>query len=375
MKKNSDPLEITPFLRALAEETPLPVSFADAEGNLKFANSEFTRLVGVRTDQITGRSLNDLLDRLETVSGGAVGGLCDQQGRPVEDRMWLAAGDDGTWRVRRTVVRNESGETLGQILTILKDGDRRLEITPSKGKVSIGVRALRLIAHELRSPLASVRAVSQMLRDSLALPAEAIRMIDLIEEQSAKVSRFVNEVLDLLQIYQGTYPWRRSQLDLVALVNQRCRRLASAAAGRPVRVTWTLPSHPLILEGDTRALATAFDHVFSNALRCTEAGFVEVVMEHSETPMGAEATVEVRDTGSGIPPSVFDKLGRPFSVSHGFLEEDAVEGAGIGLALAFGILRAHRGRWSVDSHSRGTTLQVALPVLKPSEGVGAEKDA
>lgn len=223
----------------------------------------------------------------------------------------------------------------------------------------LGRTALRMLVHELRSPLAAIHTAAQFLSEILPDDHDGRRMADVIEQQTSRISRFVNQVFALVQIEQGSYPWHWEELDLGALVNQVGRSMAVLGERNNVPVKWSFPGSPCWIRGDRRALATMLEEIVRNGVQHSRATAVE--LELRREPDAGELILTCRDSGSGIPPEIFWGVGRPFQLSSGHFDGRTIQGTGTGLALAFAILRAHGGRWSIRSSGEGTVLELMFP--------------
>src|SRR5581483_5020436 len=232
---------------------------------------------------------------------------------------------------------------------------------------------LSAAAHDLKTPLTSVKGMAQLLRRQLTrLPlADGERLLSglaSIDAAATKMGHQLDELLDVTRLQEGEQlELRRRPTDLVVLA----RRVAAEqqhAADRHVRVQASLPA--LVGSWDEVRLGRVLDNLLSNAIKYSPDGG-EVVVSVTREAHGphAWAVLAVTDHGLGIPaadlPRVFERFQRGANV-HG-----RIGGSGIGLASARQIVEQHGGTISVQStEGAGSTFTVRLPLAHPP-GAGA----
>lgn len=218
---------------------------------------------------------------------------------------------------------------------------------------------LATLAHELRNPLAPIRTGLGILRRSPSLDGEA-KVVDMMDRQVTHLVRLVDDLLDVSRVTSGKITLRQEPLDLRQVVE------VAVETSRPVieqgrhRLTVTLPTGPLPLDGDRTRLAQVFTNILGNAAKYTPPGGQ---IELSAAMAGAEWVIRVTDTGVGIPhemlPRVFEvftQVGRTIDRSQG--------GLGLGLALVKRLVEMHGGSVRAESPGlgRGSSFFVRLPV-------------
>ncbi|MEU5894234.1 HAMP domain-containing sensor histidine kinase [Streptomyces sp. NPDC047461] len=214
------------------------------------------------------------------------------------------------------------------------------------------------VAHELRTPLASLQAGLEELRDGYADPS-AGRLASL-HDQTLRLSRIIGDLGELAEAESARLSLHLAEVDLTALAGAAVteREAELRTAGLAVR---TLPGPaPLLVHADADRLHQALGNLLSNAARHCRPGDT-VTVGTSVTP--AEALVEVADTGPGIPadelPYVFERLWRGTRARAG-------GGSGIGLAVVKELVTAHGGTVFADSGpGGGTRMTIRLPRAGP----------
>jgi two-component system sensor histidine kinase BaeS len=214
------------------------------------------------------------------------------------------------------------------------------------------------VSHELKTPVAAIRGFLELMEDD-AVPPEARReFVALMTAEAARLQRLVDEQLQLARLDAGALPLEREQMDLAAVVRAAARPRAVLAEreGLELRVH---AASPVPMDGDPSRLEQVLLILLDNAARHTPPGGTITVSAHVQ---GADAVMAVADTGEGIAPdaigSVFDRFYRADAAR----ERDDRQGAGLGLAIARGIARAHGGDISVRSDpGEGAVFTVRLP--------------
>jgi signal transduction histidine kinase len=210
------------------------------------------------------------------------------------------------------------------------------------------------ISHDLRTPLAGLRAMSEALEDGVA--ADPDRYLKQIRTEVERLNDMVGDLFELSRIHAGTLPLSPSRISLYDLVGDALAGADPLAREHGVRLVGA-HVEPVPVEVDGREMSRVLGNLLVNAIRRTPAdGTVAVAAERS--PDGV--VVSVTDGCGGIPP---EDLPRVFDT--GWRGSDArtpPAGAGLGLAIVRGIVEAHRGRAGVRNVPGGCRFEVTLPV-------------
>lgn len=213
--------------------------------------------------------------------------------------------------------------------------------------------------HDLRTPLASVRAIVEALADGVIDDRdERQRYLRSAKRDVAALSDLVDDLFELAQIDAGGLRLERSASSLTDLISDTLESFAALAEQQGVTLRGSAEAGVDPVNMDSSKVGRALANLLSNALRYTPAGGLVEVRLWAE---GGEARVEVRDTGSGIPaedlPHIFDRFFRGEKS-----RSRASGGSGLGLAIAKGIVEAHGGRITVESAAgAGTRVMLAVP--------------
>ena len=215
-------------------------------------------------------------------------------------------------------------------------------------------------SHELKTPVAAVRALAETLLTALPEDPEAGRRFAVrIGREAERLDVLARDLLDLARVERGTLDVE--PVDLVGLAKEMVALLADRAEERRIRLSTELQPN-VAVRGDRAQLGLLLSNLIDNALRYTPAkGTVCVRLDATES----RAVLQVADTGEGIPaaelPRIFERF---YRVDKARARQTG--GTGLGLAIVRHVAEAHGGTVRVDSElSRGSTFTVTLPVAGP----------
>jgi PAS domain S-box-containing protein len=215
---------------------------------------------------------------------------------------------------------------------------------------------LAVLSHELRNPLAPIRAGVQVLRLATPGSLEATRALETVGRQAEHLTRLVDDLLDVTRIARGKIRLHREVLDLRALVERVVGDHRAEAEAVGIGLWLELPDAPAWIDADATRIAQAIGNLLGNALKFTPAGGT-VTASLGTGPGRAE--VRVRDTGIGMEPALIERLFEPFEQA----EEGAARargGLGLGLAVVRGLMEMHGGSVRAQSAGPGTGSEFVL---------------
>ena len=209
---------------------------------------------------------------------------------------------------------------------------------------------LRSVSHDLRTPLATIRAVASDLR-SAAADERREDLLDLVDDEATRLDRIVANVLSLSRIESGALSPSLQATDIGELVAHSVDRLDRLFANRAVHVD--VPEHLPLVRADYSQIDQVVTNLLENAVRHTPPGTtVDVVVRST----GETVVVTVADDGPGLDPGLRD------SVFEAFRSGDRAT-SGIGLAICSAIVDAHGGTIGAgDSPAGGACFTFTLPV-------------
>ena len=226
-------------------------------------------------------------------------------------------------------------------------------------------RLVAFVSHDLRTPLAGIRAVSEAIADGLVGGEEVREHAKHIEQESIRLSEMVDDLFEMSKINAGAVQAAHDNvaLDEVADDVLAAHRIAAERAG--VLLQMSLPGKPVRVLGSDRALVRVLSNLVANAIAHTpEGGTVELALGSDEH--GAYARVD--DTGVGIDeadlPRVFDVAYRGSNGRVPRSDSSLPSGSGLGLAIAAGLVKAHRGTLTARNLATGARFEVRLPLAE-----------
>ena len=233
---------------------------------------------------------------------------------------------------------------------------------------------LSVVAHELRSPLAVLSNVVQLLRSPHAGPAAHQQAAEMLGRQTAHMARLVEDLLDLSRVRRGKVSLRREALGLWTVVSKAVELVQPLVENHKHHLEVAPCRESLWVSGDLTRLIQVVSNLLTNAAKYTPEGGHIWVSAAREDGMAA---LRIRDDGMGIPKEmlsrVFDLFAQVEPAGGG-----STGGLGIGLTLARRLVELHEGMLEVtsDGPGQGSEFVVRLPLLPdgPDAGPGAAAD-
>ncbi len=213
---------------------------------------------------------------------------------------------------------------------------------------------LAVVSHDLRGPLHAISLATEALRDEVTGPAS--RYLGAIERASHRAERLISDLLEASAIENGALQLNRGAIDAGALLRQAASDHELLAKETGGKIHAQIPDEPVIISADRDRLLQVLGNLIGNSLKHAKGAPIELIVERHD----GIATISVKDHGPGISdqelPHVFDRYwsGR---TKRG--------GAGLGLAIAKGIVSAHGGKIDVASkQGRGASFFFSLPLAR-----------
>jgi Na+/proline symporter/nitrogen-specific signal transduction histidine kinase len=216
------------------------------------------------------------------------------------------------------------------------------------------------VTHELRTPLTAIRSLSEMMLDDPDMRIEdRIRFLEIIVSESERLTRLVNQVLDMAKIESGHAEWHNSDVDLVRLVHHASDTTAELLREKQAQMRLELLDEPLVIRADADRLTQVMLNLISNAAKFVPVGRGEVCVRMRRTP--ASVIVEVQDNGPGVPPDQHDLVFEKFRQGGDGVARP--QGTGLGLPISRQIVEHFGGRmWLNSTPGQGATFAFELPL-------------
>ena len=216
------------------------------------------------------------------------------------------------------------------------------------------------VSHDLRTPLAGIRAMAEALEDGVVSDAQTVDQYHAgLRREAERLTGMVDDLFELSRINASALRLTLQEVCLADIVSDALSSATAVAAAKGVRLVGGAPDHLPAVEASVPELGRVVRNLISNAIRHTPVDGVVSVRAGADE---RSAYVEVVDECGGIPeqdlPRLFDVAFRGTSARTP--GQDG--GAGLGLAIARGLVEAHRGQITIDNHGDGCRVVVRLPI-------------
>jgi two-component system phosphate regulon sensor histidine kinase PhoR len=251
---------------------------------------------------------------------------------------------------RRTFLVNLSPLLRGEVLVLLRD------VTDAKRAEATRRDFVANASHELRTPIAAIRAAAEtLLAGAVDDPAAARTFVDIVARHAERLSRLTQDLLDLSRIESRQWKLELGRVELGPLAQQVLDLYARAAAEKGLRLSLELPAGAAV-QADARALEQILVNLVDNAVKYTAAGRVGI----RAAADGAAWIISVVDSGPGIErhhlPRIFERF---YRIDAGRSREQG--GTGLGLAIVKHLGQGMGGEVGVESGGEGSRFWVRLP--------------
>ncbi|MDP9090005.1 MAG: ATP-binding protein [Pseudomonadota bacterium] len=377
-------------LYRLLESTSDGIFEVDADGRCTYCNATGASLLGFEPVELQGVFLHDAIHPGGKFLSSAECAICQaaknavgfEFGGPVRRTHGMLSHKDGrampvSYSVAQIVV--DDG-LQGYVMTFYDDAehrrlaaalrDRTAELAESERRKTEFIATL---AHELRNPLAPLRAALQIMRKASDDATSMAQLRAIMERQLGQLVYLVNDLLDIARVSSGQMTLQKERVALQDILES-----AMEASG-PLRLTTnnaiTLegPIEPLFLQADATRLTQVFTNILNNAAQNSAAGAPITVRVESD---GTQVRIDIADTGVGIAREalnrifdMFTRVGRDAKSTHA--------GLGIGLNLARRLVELHDGQLVASSEGlgKGSHFLISLPLPEAALGEATTKAA
>ena len=218
---------------------------------------------------------------------------------------------------------------------------------------------LALVSHELRTPLSSIVAYTEVLLDEMpATEEEEKKYLGIIKSESDRLTRLINNVLDLSKMEAGRMPFNFLSVKIAELIDASVAGLTGLANKHQHTIVNYLKNSPLVVSVDPDKIIQVLSNIISNAIKYTHnGGNIAISGEVKDNVV----EISIADNGIGIKKKdqdkVFDKFQQIEDVDH------HSEGTGLGMPISKLIIENHHGKiWLKSIYGKGTTFNFTLPI-------------
>ena len=358
------------FRRALQIET-VGVVFFDTAGAITDANDAFLRMAGCsRNDVVAGRVRWDELvpPDWKPRASQAVEEF-EALGRTAPYELECVRPDGSRWWALSTATRLDEREGVGFVVDMTPrkqaEAERERLLTlehearaRAEHAKNLRDEVLAIVAHDLRNPLHTVLASSAAMIELPLTQDERTQQLEVIRRSANTMNVLISDLLDVASIELGNLSIRRLLVPIGEVLDQTAETFERRAQARGIALEREVAAELPPVEGDRDRLAQVLSNLLANALKFTpEHGRIRLLA----VPVPGGIDIAIENSGAGIAPEnlphVFDRFWRA--------DRTARAGAGLGLAIAKGIVEAHGGRiWVESVPGETTTFHFTLPVMK-----------
>jgi Na+/proline symporter/nitrogen-specific signal transduction histidine kinase len=272
------------------------------------------------------------------------------------------AGAIGSASARVMVASVVEEETLGldDVLRIVQEATELRHVNEQlKSLDKLKDDFMSSVTHELRTPLTSIRALAELMQDDPEMdPEQRRQFLAIVVGETERLSRLVNQVLDMAKIESGHGEWHNTDIDLRQLLTHAAQTTSELFRERGAELVLQMPEQVRSLRADPDRLLQVLLNLLSNAVKFVPAvgGRVELTLSSNEQGV----RVEVRDNGPGVPPEqaqlVFEKF------RQGGDDANRPQGTGLGLPISRQIVEHFGGRlWLKSEPGQGACFGFDLP--------------
>ncbi|TCL10205.1 phospho-acceptor domain-containing protein [Shimia isoporae] len=217
-----------------------------------------------------------------------------------------------------------------------------------------------VVSHELRTPLTSINGSLTLLRDTdlSKNPDSAARMLDIAHKNSQRLSKLINDLLDIQKMEAHKMTYIFASIDLGELIEEAAQSVTPYADQFETVIRVSRPKHPITIRADHERMMQVLDNLLSNAVKFSYAGsYIELTAGlYGDRPM-----LEVRDYGIGIPEDAHEKVFEKFQQVDNSDRRD-FDGTGLGLSIVRQIVDDHDADIDFESTpGEGTRFYIVFP--------------
>ena len=347
---------------SLFAQTGAGICEADLSGRIIRANDRFCRIVGYPRAQLLQKTMQDLTHPDDLPRNLVLFRQAAADGRSFDIEKRYVGPDGAQVWVSNTVspIRGAAGGPITSMLSVsiditerkraeeaLREGDRRKD------------EFLAMLAHELRNPMAPIRAAADLM-EVAHLDAERLkRTSQIISRQVRHMTGLVDDLLDVSRVTRGLVTLEREDLDIRHVITDALEQVRPLIEEKRHHLTLDLCPEPAHVLGDQKRLVQILANLLNNAAKYTPSGgTIRLAMQASND----EVLLAIADNGIGIASDLQPRIFDLFTQAERSPDR-AQGGLGIGLALVKSLVELHGGSVACDSPGpgRGSTFSVRLP--------------
>jgi PAS domain S-box-containing protein len=358
-------------LNAIMKSSPDVIYLKDRDSRMVYCNPVTLRLIGMSETELYGKNDVEFL-------GPGKGGeeilktddriMTTGQGETVEEWVTWKNGTKRLYMSRKVPHRNPDGKIVGLIGISRDITDLKHAQTDLEDAVRARDEFLSIASHELKTPLTSLQLRTQILQRAIKKddpaafkPEKIILLVEQTDKQVSRLTRLVDDMLDVSRIRSGNLTMELEHCDLSDLVHEVIDRLKDQFRNASYDVPKVVLSGVVDGNWDRLRLEQVITNLLTNAIRYGNKKEIQVRLKNHEN----RVRLEVQDHGIGIPEELRERIFNRFERA---VDVNEVSGLGLGLFITKQIVIAQGGRIWVESElGRGSTFIVEVPRQVPNE--------
>ena len=352
------------LFRSATQGSPAVIRGSATADDLYFVAERVLGVVRARTlfEGVTGEPPPPFIDRLERELAGSIGAASAHvmlskvvSGGAISIEEVFEMAGETQQAIEYSQELERTSTELRSTALQLEDANNRLrELDSQKDEF------LSQVSHEVRTPMASIRSFSEILMQEDGLEdGEQQRFVSIIHQESLRLTKLLDEILDLSALERGERPWENGPLDAEAALDRAIEVCSALALQRNMRVVVGERAGSTTIQGEPDRVCQVLINLISNAIKYNDANDPHV--EVRSRIEGDRYIVEVTDNGPGIASAdratIFEKFTRG-QQKPGL----TAKGAGLGLAISRQIITRMNGKLDlIPKRGRGACFRVTLP--------------
>jgi len=325
----------------------------DSHEKVILVNPAFERIFRLSFEEVKGKDLEDFIDNEALLE------LLEKEIPSNEDFIsdeieitTLLETAPRTFKASISRVRDDKGEELGKV-TLFRDITYEKEVDRMKSEF------ISTVSHELRTPLTSIKSFTEILLTYEEDKDTQREFLTIINDESERLTRLINDVLDISKIESGRVEWKLEDLGIEELIISAINATSSIIHKKGLNVELSIDEDLPRVEGDRDKIIQVITNLLSNAIKFSPEKESIALHAYRED---SNVSVSVKDNGRGIASQNHEKIFLKFCQ----IEDEMAgkpDGTGLGLAICKEIIKYHRGNIRVESEpGKGSNFIFSLPV-------------
>ncbi len=347
------------------------IAFGNLEGNIEYVNNSFLKIWGYDSyEEVLGKPYTELW-RYPEQAAETVRTLLEKGSWQGEAVALRKSGSNFDVLLSASVVKDESSKPICLMASFIDITERKNAEVKLKelykqerdlreqleAEMKRRVEFTRALAHELKTPLTSVQASSELLVSELR-DEPMLRLSRSISRSASNLNKRIDELLDLARSEIGMLQLNLETVDVMQLLRDLADDMNPVAANRQQSLVLDLPPSLPMVQADSARLHQVVTNLLSNAFKFTPKGGSIIVRA---TEKGSAIIIEVQDTGPGISDDEQKRLFNPYHRIES--DRQHFSGLGLGLALCKTVVELHGGQIYLKSQlGKGSTFSFSLPL-------------